>query len=85
MPFTSKVYEKKIKVVYTKHNVTILEKKMPILFRYFINKYVNNIITVSEFEKNLISMHVAEEKIKTIYNGVDIEKFLFQQKDRIYL
>ncbi len=25
-------------------------------------------------------MHVAEEKIKTIYNGVDIEKFLFQQK-----
>ncbi|MFD5261507.1 glycosyltransferase family 4 protein [Bacillus wiedmannii] len=73
--------KKQIKVVYTKHNVTILEKKMPTLFRYFINKYVNNIITVSEFEKNnLISMHVAEEKIKTIYNGVDIEKFLFQQK-----
>ncbi|MGW8445530.1 glycosyltransferase family 4 protein, partial [Bacillus wiedmannii] len=41
------------------------------------------IITVSEFEKNnLISMHVAEEKIKTIYNGVDIEKFLFQQKKK---
>ena len=46
-----------------------------------MNKYVNNIITVSEFEKNnLISIHVAEEKINTIYNGVDIEKFLFQQK-----
>ena len=46
-----------------------------------MNKYVNNIITVSEFEKNnLISMHVAAEKIKTIYNGVDIEKFLFRQK-----
>ncbi|TKH21004.1 glycosyltransferase family 4 protein [Bacillus wiedmannii] len=76
-----KFMKKKIKVVYTKHNVTILEKKIPTLFRYFINKYVNNIITVSEFEKNnLISMHVAEEKIKTIYNGVDIEKFLFQQK-----
>ena len=72
--------KKKIKVVYTKHNVTILEKKMPILFRYFINKYVNNIITVSEFEKNLISMHVAEEKIKTIYNGVDIEKFYSSKK-----
>ncbi|PEP27519.1 glycosyltransferase [Bacillus wiedmannii] len=82
-----KFMKKQIKVVYTKHNVTILEKKMPTLFRYFINKYVNNIITVSEFEKNnLISMHVAEEKIKTIYNGVDIEKFLFQQKktDSIY-
>ena len=25
-------------------------------------------------------MHVAAEKIKTIYNGVDIEKFLFRQK-----
>ena len=49
-----------MKIVYTKHNV---EKKMPTLFRYFMNKYVNNIITVSEFEKNnLISIHVAEEK-----------------------
>jgi len=48
-----------------------------------MNKYVNNIITVSEFEKNnLISIHVAEEKINTIYNGVDIEKFLFQQKKK---
>lgn len=56
---------------------------MPTLFRYFMNKYVNNIITVSEFEKNnLISIHVAEEKINTIYNGVDIEKFLFQQKKK---
>ncbi|GMR65360.1 MULTISPECIES: glycosyltransferase family 4 protein [unclassified Bacillus (in: firmicutes)] len=78
-----KFVRRKIKVVYTKHNVTILEKKMPTLFRYFMNKYVNNIITVSEFEKNnLISMYVAEEKIKTIYNGVDIEKFLFQQKKK---
>ncbi len=57
---------------------------MPTLFRYFMNKYVNNIITVSEFEKNnLISIHVAEEKINTtIYNGVDIEKFYFQQKKK---
>ncbi|WP_433771796.1 glycosyltransferase family 4 protein [Bacillus wiedmannii] len=78
-----KFIKKKMKIVYTKHNVTILEKKMPILFRYFMNKYVNNIITVSEFERNnLISIHVAEEKIKTIYNGVDIEKFLFQQKKK---
>lgn len=78
-----KFMKKKMKIVYTKHNVTILEKKMPTLFRYFMNKYVNNIITVSEFEKNnLLSMHVAEEKVKTIYNGVDIEKFLFQQKKK---
>lgn len=78
-----KFIKKKMKIVYTKHNVTILEKKMPTLFRYFMNKYVNNIITVSEFEKNnLISIHVAEEKINTIYNGVDIEKFLFQQKKK---
>lgn len=78
-----KFIKRKIKIVYTKHNVTILEKKMPILFRYVMNKYVNNIITVSEFEKNnLISIHVAEEKVKTIYNGVDIEKFLFQQKKK---
>ena len=51
-----------------------------------MNKYVNNIITVSEFEKNnLISIHVAEEKINTIYNGVDIEKFYSSRKERIYI
>ncbi|CAM3863405.1 glycosyltransferase family 4 protein [Bacillus paramycoides] len=78
-----KFIKRKIKVVYTKHNVTILEKKIPRVFRYFMNEYVNNIITVSEFEKNnLISIRVAEEKIRTIYNGVDIEKFLFQQKKK---
>ncbi|KFM98536.1 glycosyltransferase family 1 protein [Bacillus clarus] len=78
-----KFIKRKIKVVYTKHNVTILEKKMPIVFRYFMNKYVDSIITVSESEKNnLLSVLVAEEKIKTIYNGVDIEKFLFQQKKK---
>ncbi|PFD38772.1 glycosyltransferase [Bacillus cereus] len=78
-----KLIKRKIKVVYTKHNVTILEKKIPRVFRYFMNEYVNNIITVSEFEKNnLISIRVAEEKIRTIYNGVDIEKFLFQQKKK---
>ncbi|KMN44553.1 glycosyltransferase family 4 protein [Bacillus sp. LK2] len=78
-----KFIKRKIKVVYTKHNVTILEKKIPRVFRYLMNEYVNNIITVSEFEKNnLISIRVAEEKIRTIYNGVDIEKFLFQQKKK---
>ncbi|MED0962560.1 glycosyltransferase family 4 protein [Bacillus paramycoides] len=78
-----KFIKRKMKVVYTKHNVTILEKKIPRVFRYFMNEYVNNIITVSEFEKNnLISIRVAEEKIRTIYNGVDIEKFLFQQKKK---
>ena len=76
-----KFIKRKIKIVYTKHNVTILEKKMPFLFRYVMNKYVNNIITVSEFEKNnLISIHVAEEKVKTIYNGVDIENFYSSRK-----
>ncbi len=75
--------KRKITIVYTKHNITILEKKMPTLFRYFMNNYVNHIITVSESEKNsLISIRIAEEKIKTIYNGVDIEKFLFQQKKK---
>ena len=50
-----------------------------------MNKYVNNIITVSEFENNLISIHVAEEKINTIYNGVDIENFYSSRKERIYI
>lgn len=67
-----------MKIVYMKYNVMILEKKMLMFFCYFMNKYVNNIIIVSEFEKNnLILIYVVEEKINIIYNGVDIEKFLF--------
>ncbi|MFC9597767.1 glycosyltransferase family 4 protein [Peribacillus butanolivorans] len=75
-----KITKRKIKLVYTKHNVTILEKKMPLLFKKVLNQNVDQIIAVSNFEKeNLLQFGVKKELIRTIYNGVDVEHFSFQQ------
>lgn len=72
---------RRLKLVYTKHNITILEKKAPFVFTNILNKQVDQIITVSDFEKeNLRQFGVQEERIQTIYNGVDTAKFSFQPK-----
>jgi glycosyltransferase involved in cell wall biosynthesis len=74
-----KITRRNIKLVYTKHNVTILEKKMPLLFKKTLNKYVDQIIAVSNFEKeNLLQFGVRTDLIRTIYNGVDVDQFSFQ-------
>jgi len=75
-----KITGRKIKLVYTKHNVTILEKKLPSFFKEVLNKHVDQIIAVSNFEKeNLLHVGVRSELIRTIYNGVDVEHFAFQR------
>jgi len=80
-----KIIGRKIKLVYTKHNVTILEKKVPSIFKRLLNEHVDQIIAVSNFEKaNLLHGGVRNDLIRTIYNGVDVEQFSFkqpQQKD----
>lgn len=74
-----KITKREIKLVYTKHNVTILEKKVPFLFKRVLNRYVHQVISVSNFEKeNLLRLGVKNELIQTIYNGVDISQFAFQ-------
>lgn len=73
-------WKRKIKIVYTKHNITSLEK-FPKLFSSLMNHCVTGIITVSEYEKKvLVHIGVKEEKITTVYNGVDLEKFPFTEK-----
>ncbi|OIU69784.1 glycosyltransferase family 4 protein [Rossellomorea aquimaris] len=70
----------KIKIVYTKHNITALEK-FPGLFSSLMNHCVTGIITVSEYEKRVLLQYgVKEEKITTVYNGVDLDKFPFMGK-----
>lgn len=65
-----------IQLVYTKHNVTILEKKMPFLFTKLLNTYVKRIITVSQFERDsLVMLGVNPQRIQTIHNGVDLQQF----------
>ncbi|MGF3104481.1 glycosyltransferase family 4 protein [Rossellomorea sp. DUT-2] len=73
-------WKRKMKIVYTKHNITSLEK-FPKLFSTLMNHCVTGIITVSEYEKRvLVQYGVKEKKITTIYNGVDLEKFPFTEK-----
>ncbi|GGB41524.1 glycosyltransferase family 4 protein [Fictibacillus barbaricus] len=67
--------------IYTKHNVTILEKQAPVLFVLLLNKFVTKVITVSHFERNhLIELGVHRQNITTIYNGVDLKQFQYQDK-----
>ena len=74
-----KMTKRDIKLVYTKHNVTILEKEFPSLFKKVLNRHVDQIISVSHFEKeNLLQLGVRNDLIQTIYNGVDLEQFAFQ-------
>ncbi len=78
-----KFTNRKLKIVYTKHNVTVLEEKNPFIFAYLLNKHVKRIITVSDFEKdNLIKAGIEANKITTVYNGVDLNQFVFCQKEK---
>ncbi|MGA9287181.1 MAG: glycosyltransferase, partial [Anaerobacillus sp.] len=71
---------KNLRILYTKHNITALEKS-PALFSRLINRYVDRIIAVSQFEReNLIRTGVKASKVTTVYNGVDLDKFHFRNK-----
>ncbi|MCA0149770.1 glycosyltransferase family 4 protein [Rossellomorea vietnamensis] len=71
-----------IKIIYTKHNITFLER-FPKLFSALMNHGVARIITVSEYEKKVLTRYgVKEEIITTIYNGVDLETFTFEEKPK---
>jgi glycosyltransferase involved in cell wall biosynthesis len=76
-------WKRKIKIIYTKHNITTLEK-FPRLFSFCMNHGITGIITVSEYEKRvLVHYGVKKEKITTVYNGVDLEKFPFTEKPQL--
>lgn len=78
-----KATQKKFKIVYTKHNMTFLEKKNRFLFSYVLNHYVDRVITVSEFEKrNLVNVGIRADKLTTIHNGVDLNQFSFHRKEK---
>ncbi|MYL49264.1 glycosyltransferase [Halobacillus litoralis] len=75
------VTRRPIKLLYTKHNITWLELKSRKIFSTLMNRFVDRIITVSNFEKkSLLESGVQKEIIKTIYNGVDLEQFIFREK-----
>ena len=69
-------------ILYTKHNVTALERYST-FFALLINTYVDRVIAVSEFEReNLIQKGVNASKVTTVYNGVDLKRFYFSSKQK---
>ncbi|RWZ58064.1 glycosyltransferase [Halobacillus fulvus] len=77
-----RLVKRDLDVIYTKHNITDLERFVPKLFSFLINREVSRIITVSEYERrNLIRLGIKAEKIRTIYNGVDLTQFVFANKE----
>ena len=78
-----KIARKKVKIVYTKHNITILEKRYQRLLAGLLNTSINRVITVSEHEReHLLSIGVFPKKVTTIHNGVDLGQFSYQKKLR---
>lgn len=78
-----KILKKKMKIIYTKHNVTMLEKGYRFAFARLLNRHVHRIITVSENEReNLLQLGIQADKITTVYNGVDIDQFMYHKKEQ---
>lgn len=77
----NRILRKKVKILYTKHNVTVLEQKAKSFFCKLVNSYVHGVITVSRFEQDqLMHLGVNSGKVTTIYNGVDLDQFVFKEK-----
>ncbi|MDP4552606.1 glycosyltransferase family 4 protein [Alkalihalobacillus macyae] len=72
---------KKLKIIYTKHNITFIEKHSQKLLAKLLNSSVDRTITVSDHErKSLLQMGVEPSKVTTIHNGVDLNHFPYQKK-----
>jgi glycosyltransferase involved in cell wall biosynthesis len=78
-----KMTKKKLKIIYTKHNITMIENRFRPAFTRLLNRYVTKIIAVSGYEQeNLFQLGVHPNKITTIYNGVDLDRFTYQKKEK---
>lgn len=76
-----KCFFPRIKLIYTKHNVTLLDHHFPSLLVFLLKYFVARIITVYQAQADeLATMGVPAAKIKTIYNGVDLQQFQYVNK-----
>lgn len=70
----------KVKVIYTRHNITILEKISQRLYALFLNHGVDIVNVICKEERRYLErLGVDKDKIRVIYNGVLIEKFPFSE------
>ncbi|MGL5869565.1 glycosyltransferase [Clostridium chrysemydis] len=80
--FTSniaKIFSKrKPKIIYTKHNLTILEQIGDWAFSFYINRCIDKLLTVCDSDKEkMIKKGVNKNKVLSIPNGTDINEFIF--------
>lgn len=76
-----KLYKSNLKIVYTKHNITILEKINTRLFAGFVNKNIDIVLAVCNSDKkNMLNIGVKNEKIKVVPNSIDLKQFKFNSK-----
>ena len=70
-----------VKTIYTKHNITILEKISKKIYAIFLNRRIDIVNVISYSEKEyLMKIGVKAEKIVVIHNGIDIKKFTFESE-----
>ncbi|MBT2692661.1 glycosyltransferase family 4 protein [Bacillus sp. ISL-55] len=68
----------RLKLIYTKHNVTVLDHHFPPLLVFLLTYFVARIITVYQVQADeLAALGVPAAKIRTIYNGVDLQQFKY--------
>lgn len=72
---------RKLVVLYTKHNITLLEKYAPRIYTYVLNHHVFTTIALSLSEQErLLHQGISASKLAVVYNGVDLEQFSVKQK-----
>jgi len=66
------------------YDIGILRKKVYCTLDRFSERYVDKFIVVSDAlkEKLIITHHIPERKIKTIYNGIELQKYRTYDSDK---
>ncbi|RII35013.1 glycosyltransferase family 1 protein [Clostridium chromiireducens] len=75
------IYGKKIKLLYTKHNLTLLERIEDKVFAWYVNSFITKLLTVCELDKKrMVDKGVKEDKIMVVSNSTDTKQFNFNSK-----
>ncbi|MDR3594812.1 glycosyltransferase [Clostridium sp.] len=75
------IYRKKIKLLYTKHNLTALEKIGNKAFAWYVNSFITKLLTVCDLDKKrMVDKGIKENKIIVVSNSTDTKQFKFNSK-----
>lgn len=78
---TKLIYRKKVKILYSKHNETFLERLGEGLFVRYVNSFITKLMPVCYFDKTrLINKGIEESKVIVLPNSTDINQFKFSSR-----